>query len=100
MQEYENKSAAQGKNRPTRNGHTHLQGEWHKAKNGIATGCLTEAFFVGVQVAVGCCSNGRSKNIRRGGDRSGRLRGMDGMASRQTRPAGFADRCLRNAALP
>src|SRR5207253_7146439 len=70
--------------------------EWRKTKNGIATGCLTEAFLVGVQDAIGCSSGEPSKNIRRCGDRSGCLRCVDGVASRQTRPARGADRCLRS----
>src|SRR6266481_99341 len=62
-QEQENKGANRGKNRPVRKGHTHLREEWHKTMNGIATGCLTEEFFVGVQVAIGCCSDERRENI-------------------------------------
>src|SRR5712664_2658654 len=94
-QEQESKIADRGKNGPTRNGHTHLRGEWHKTKNGIAIDSLTEEFFEGVQVAIGCCNGERSKNIRCCGDRSGGLRGVDGVASRQTRPARGAGRGLR-----
>src|SRR5207253_5267579 len=51
--------------------------------------------FSWVQDAIGCSSGEPSKNIRRCGDRSGCLRCVDGVASRQTRPARGADRCLR-----